>query len=75
MKAYKVELLIIDFDQLGEKEIQFTLENTKYPNWCIYPNVMKIEERDVGNWTDEHPLNLSTTSQEAEYQRLFGEKK
>jgi hypothetical protein len=73
MKAYKIELLIIDFDQLGPNEIQLVLEQTKYPNWCIYPNVMKIEERELGEWTDEHPLNGA--QQDAEYQRLFGVQK
>ena len=47
------------------------IENQKYPNHCIHPDVKSIETVDVGEWGDDHPLNLNATS-EAEYQRLFG---
>lgn len=60
MKAYKVELLIVDHDELGPDEIVVTLENTKYPNWCIDPIVLTTEEADIGDWEDTHPLNYST---------------
>lgn len=70
MKAYKVEILIIDFDGLGENEIQSVLENTGYPNHCISPNVMDISERDIGEWSDDHPLNQLTTMG-TEYRKLF----
>jgi len=43
MKAYKVELLIIDFDQIGEEEIRYQIEDTKYSNHCISPQVKNIE--------------------------------
>jgi hypothetical protein len=32
MKAYKVELLIVDSDNIGETEIINILENTRYSN-------------------------------------------
>jgi len=70
MKAYKVELLIIDSDELGADEIKSVIENQKYPNWCIYPDVKKMTEADIGEWDDDHPLNKSDTC-EAEYERLF----
>lgn len=70
MKAYKLELLIVDHDRLGGKAIVETLENQKYPNYCIAPRVMRIEERDVGLWTDDHPLNLLSTLKQ-EHDRLF----
>lgn len=56
MKAYKVELLIIDFDQCGD-EIEGIIENANYPNDCISPNVLSIKEADIGEWDDDHPLN------------------
>jgi len=71
MKAYKVEILIIDFDDLGSEEIESLVENARYPNHCINPSVKSIEERDIGEWDDNHPLNKMTTS-DAEYERLFG---
>ena len=70
MKAYKFEVLVIDFDQLGGDEIAQTIQDANYPNDCISPSVESIEERDIGEWTDDHPLNKAGCS--LEYHRLFG---
>lgn len=70
MKAYKVELLIIDFDEMGEESIKETIENQKYPNYCISPSVMYIHGKDIGEWDDNHLLNKSSTS-EKYYNNLF----
>ena len=69
MKVFKIELFIIDFDEVGEEEIKDIIENTRYPNRCISPDVMKVESRDI-LWHDSHPLNL-TDKCDAEYERLF----
>lgn len=66
MKAYKVELLVIDVDNIGEREITQLIENTKY----IYPKVKDIKCVDIGEWSDTHPLNKRDTC-EGEYKRLF----
>lgn len=71
MKAYKVTLLVIDFDELGQDGIEEEIENVRYPNDCLYPTVMAIESRDIGEWSDDHPLNHHAT-QESEFERLFG---
>lgn len=65
-KAYKIELLVIDLENVGADEIVRTLENSKY----IYPTVMSIKSRDIGEWHDDHPLN-KWDSMGAEYERLF----
>jgi hypothetical protein len=70
MKAYKVELLIVNHDGLSEREIKIQLENVNYPNDCISPSVMKIEGKDIGEWHDDHPLNKNKTM-EKEYNKLF----
>ncbi len=72
MKAFKVELLIIDFDEVGAEGIKAQLENTKYANRCISPEVMKVTEKDLGEWGDDHPLNSRNTAS-AEFERLFKE--
>lgn len=72
MKAYKVTLLILDFDRLGEENIKLELENVNFPNDCISPTVMDIQEADIGEWEDSNPLNRSST-QRAEFDRLFGQ--
>ncbi len=57
MKAYKIELLVIDHDECGGDEIAGHIENVNYPNDCISPNVLSIKEADIGEWHDNHPLN------------------
>lgn len=69
MKAYKIELLVIDFDEVGS-EIPQIIENQKYPNYCISPFVMDIKEADIGDWSDDHPLNKRDTMKEC-YKNIF----
>ena len=73
MKAYKVEILIIDFDNMSQDDVESVIENTKYPNRCISPDVISIEEADIGEWHDDHPLNRGD-KMKAEYARLFPNK-
>lgn len=72
MKVYKLEVMVIDFDELGEDGIKIEFENARYANRCMYPRIKKIESRDIGEWDDEHPLNDRVACQ-AEYERLFAE--
>lgn len=74
MKVYKVELLIIDHDELGESEIKKVIESTNYPNHCISPDIKNIECKDIGEWDDDHPLNLREKSNE-HYNKLFKQEK
>ncbi len=71
MKAYKIEVLIIDLDEVGKEGIVYHMENARYPNHCLRPHIKRIEEADIGEWTDAHPLNQRATC-EQEYLRLFG---
>lgn len=66
MKVYKIEIMVVDMDQIGEEEIIGVIESTKY----IHPEVKAIDSRDIGEWHDDHPLN-SITKADAEYRRLF----
>ena len=70
MNLYKIEVMVLDLDQIGEQGIKDVIENTRYSNHCISPKVKKIEVRDIGEWHDEHHLN-KTDKADAEYQRLF----
>lgn len=69
-KVYKVELLIIDHENWGEKEIKNIIENTRYPAHAISPEVMTMELREIEWGDDDHPLNFYDT-REAEFKRLF----
>ena len=52
MKAYKVELLVLDHDDIGVcKE---TFEDIEYH----LTQVMSIESKEIGEWDDDHPLNF-----------------
>ena len=68
-KVYKIELMVIDFDFIGEDQIKSTIENANYPNDCISPEVKTIESKDI-EWSDDHPLNIRSTSNQA-YIDLF----
>lgn len=72
MKSYKVTLLINDHDEVGD-EIKDIIENQHYPNYCIAPLVMDIQSVDIGEWSDDHPLNKLKTIRE-EFDRLFNQK-
>jgi len=70
-KVHRVVLLVIDHDDLGPDGVVHEIENVRYPNRCISPDVMRIDTRQV-KWSDDHPLNRTDT-QEAEFSRLFEE--
>jgi hypothetical protein len=57
MKVYKLEVVVIDHDNIGGEDIKDVLENTRYPNRCISPEITDIKEVDIGEWDDNHPLN------------------
>ena len=73
MKAYKVTLLVIDFEQMSEQQVIDMIICARYPNRCISPSVQSIESRDIGEWSDDHLLNRKSTA-EAEFERLFSSK-
>jgi hypothetical protein len=70
MQIHKIVLTIIDFDEIGAESCREVLENTKYPNRCISPDVLSVETREIGEWHDDHPLNDEATAA-AEITRLF----
>jgi len=70
MKAYKLEILIVNHDELTADEIVSELESSRFTNRCINPQVMGIAEADIGEWDNDHPLNR-VDLQYAEYNRLF----
>lgn len=70
MKVYKVTLLVIDHDGLGAREIEKEIVSVRYPNHCMSPIVMDLEEAEIGPWHDEHPLNYGASCR-SEFDRLF----
>jgi hypothetical protein len=70
MKAHKLEIMVIDFDELGAESVKTEIENARYPNDCVNPIVLDISTREIGEWYDGHPLNNNKTQKEF-LDRLF----
>jgi len=65
MKAYKIEMIIVDTVNEGIDSILATVDCMRYHK----ADVLAITEADIGEWSEEHPLNLKTTKnyQKREY--------
>lgn len=72
MDIHKLTITVLDFDSMGAEAIRQTLEQQRYPNHCIAPQVMAVVTQDIGPWSDDHPLNKQQTAP-AELARLFPE--
>lgn len=70
MEVHKIEILVVDFDNMGVGGVIDELENTEYANHCISPIAISTKTVDV-DWDDDHPLNSRSTIK-AEVDRLFG---
>jgi hypothetical protein len=67
MKAYKVEVLVLSFEDMPEDDIVYFIENTGYLN----SRVMSIQSKEIGEWSDNHPLNKEDTVKQT-YEELWG---
>jgi hypothetical protein len=72
MKAYKLEVVVLDHDGMSVEEVISVIENQRYPNRCISPSVVTSIEADIGEWTDDHPLNRRDTF-DATIEEVFGD--
>lgn len=66
MKAYKLEILVIDHENHGGQIIAEQIKNNHYYN----VQIKRICGAEIGEWSDDHPLNKRLTCDE-EYKRLF----
>ena len=62
VKVHKLTVMILDFEEMGADEVVGELENGSFPNDCISPYVMDVQTRDIGEWSDDHPLNRNDTA-------------
>jgi hypothetical protein len=72
VKVYKMVIMFVDHDDVGPEEARSLIENARLPNHIIPPNVMSLEERDIGEWDDSNPLN-SRVTMKAAFEELFQE--
>jgi hypothetical protein len=62
VKAYVMQVLVIDHDEIGPGQAARELEAGRFGNDCIAPQVLGSPEvHDIGEWTDAHPLNQAGT--------------
>jgi hypothetical protein len=57
MKAYKYEIVVVDFEGAGKEEVTELLRMNRYIN----PIVLSVKEADIGEWSDDHPINKGNT--------------
>jgi len=55
-KAHIVTIYVLDLDGLGPDGVEEELENTRYANHCMNPEVLNVKTVDVP-FHDDHPLN------------------
>lgn len=60
MKAYKYEVVVLDFEDVGIEEITGLLKSGRY----ITPIILSSKTADIGEWSDDHPINKKNTMQE-----------
>ena len=59
-KAYRISFLVVDLDEVGIEQIKHLLENQRMPNHCMpLRKVLRVDEADLGEWRDSHPLNFT----------------
>lgn len=64
--VYKIEVLVIDFENNGPDDAIALIEQCKH----LSAKCIKVESRDAGEWHDRHPLNLLTTDKSAYFDSL-----
>ena len=67
MKVYKFEVMVLDFEGMGEEEIKHLLENNRF----LHAHAMSAKGKDI-EWDDSHPLNKCGTMARA-YTDLFAQ--
>jgi|GEM_PF-2907645 len=73
MKAHRLTITVIDFDQMGAQAVAETIENQRYPNHCINPSVHVVESIDLGEWGDDHRANQRGWDVDGEEWQTVGE--
>ena len=62
MKVHKIEIMVLDFEDLGSDEIARIIEENKY----MHASAMSRSYTEI-EWSDDHPLNKSGTMARAFY--------
>lgn len=69
MKAFKLELYVVDYEGLG---LDVFLQNLDYMRYYS-PVILDAVEADIGDWSDDHPLNSRKTTKEQKLSYFTGD--
>lgn len=61
MKAYLMTVVVVDYENMGQNAVKYHMEHPDYIN----PTVVSVREADIGEWSDDHPLNSYKTMYDA----------
>lgn len=63
MKAYVVKCVVVDLEDRGVDDFKEQFEQTDFNMYpCV--NIYETEKLEIGEWSDEHPLNKLNVSEE-----------
>lgn len=68
MNLIKIVMYVVDFDNIGANDIKTIIDNNRYIHLFRFNSVVK----DIGDWDDNHKLNLKDTSIK-EFEEYFKE--
>lgn len=74
MNVHRVTVIVLDFERHGSDDIKRIMQNAHYTSDQTIICVESAETADIGEWSDDHPLNKRDTFA-AEVARLFGGEK
>ena len=57
LEVHKLEVYVYDFDGIGIDNVKRVIEDHRYPNRCLHPEVLGWETRKLYDWNEDHYLN------------------
>ena len=61
MKAYRIVTYVVDLEEIGAESVVYEVTRSRH----ISIQAGAIDEIDIGEWDDDHPLNHRDTYVEA----------
>lgn len=69
MKAHRIEIYIVDFENYGIDNYLTTLEQHRHLN----ARIGKTATVEIGDWDDDHPMNVLSTDVDEYFNNLCEE--
>ena len=69
MKAYRIVTYVVDLEEIGAESVVYEVTRSRH----ISIQAGAIDEIDIGEWDDDHPLNFYDTDTESYFQERLQE--